>query len=140
LAKKSSVAAEPLAGSRYVGCLGPFLPLRDLEFDGVTFCEALVPVGCDRTVVNKYIGPTIVTDKPKTLGIVKPFHSSFKAIHSLIPLPRMPDIVLPVTEHVKLIQRKEDKGILGNKLALARNVSMKAPVSSPCAGERERCF
>src|SRR6266436_4490941 len=86
LAKKSSVITEPLVGSRYVGCLGPFLPLRDLEFDGIAFCEALVPVGCDRTVVNKYIGPTIVTDKTKTLGIVKPFHSPFKAIHSRIPL------------------------------------------------------
>lgn len=77
MAKKSSVVTEPLAGSRYVGRLGPFLPLRDLEFDGITFCEAFVPVGCDRTIVNKHIGPTFVADEPKSFGIVKPFHSPF---------------------------------------------------------------
>ena len=70
-------AAEPLAGSQYVGCLGPFLPLDDLELDGVTFCEAFISVRCNCTVVNKNVRSTVVPNKPKTLGIVKPFNSPF---------------------------------------------------------------
>ena len=61
----------------YVGCLGSFLTLRYLEFDGIAFCEAFISVGCDRTVVNKYVRSTVMPNKPKTFGVVKPLYGPF---------------------------------------------------------------
>jgi len=75
--RKFSVNRAALAGSRYIGGLGPFLSLDDLELNGVTFCEAFIPVGCDGTVVNKHIRSSIVAYKPKPFGIVKPLDCPF---------------------------------------------------------------
>ena len=66
-----------LGGSHYIRCLGPLLPLYDLELDRITFCEAFVSVGCDCTIVNKYIRSTLVPNKPKTFSIVKPLYGPF---------------------------------------------------------------
>lgn len=61
----------------YICRLWPFLPLRDFEFDFVTFLKALVPFGCDGAIVHKYIGTIFTSDEPVAFCIIEPLDRAF---------------------------------------------------------------
>jgi len=79
------------------------LTLHDLKFDLIAFLQALIALGLDGAVVDKYIWSTFLTNESKTLSIVKPLHSAFNSrrLHTFpifpsgaeqqVPGPELPD-------------------------------------------------
>src|SRR5580658_2724071 len=60
---------------RTLGALG------DLEFNLITFLQALVSFRRNRAVVHKDVSSIFAADKPVPLGIVEPLHRTFQAFH-----------------------------------------------------------
>lgn len=54
--------------------LWTLLPLGDLELHHVTFLERLIPLALDGRIMNKHIGPGVLSDETIALGIAEPFH------------------------------------------------------------------
>src|ERR1019366_165947 len=70
---------------RHVACLRAFLTIDDLEFDLVTFLQALVAFDVDRTVVHEHVRTTILTAyKAKAFRVIEPLYGPFQS-HSLLP-------------------------------------------------------
>ena len=65
--------------------LRTLLALHDVEFDFITFLEALVPLDLDGTVMNEDVRSVVASDKTIALGVVKPLHLTLMLSH--VPLP-----------------------------------------------------
>ena len=68
--------AFSLAGFSYVAGLGAFGTIGDLKFNRVTLFKGFEPFPLNGGVMDKYILATFNFDKPKTLSVVEPLHSS----------------------------------------------------------------
>ena len=64
-----------------VRCLRSFLTLSDFEFHWVTFLQALVSLGSNCAVVNKYVRAIRASDEPVSFGVIEPLDGSFQTFH-----------------------------------------------------------
>ena len=61
----------------YVRRLGPFLSFCNIETDPVSLGERFKTITLNFREVNEHIRSIVLLDKPKTLRVVKPLHSTF---------------------------------------------------------------
>ena len=65
----------------HVRCLRALLTFGDFELHLIAFLQALVSLGSDCAVVNKYVWPIRTSDEPVPLGVIEPLNGSFQAFH-----------------------------------------------------------
>lgn len=82
------MAREYLRYFTDVSCLRAFLPLHDLEFDLITFLQALIAFRGDRAIVHKDVRSIVASNKTVAFGIVEPFHNTFQTFHLRPPRAR----------------------------------------------------
>jgi hypothetical protein len=61
--------------------LGSFLALYDVEFDFVTFFQALISVELNCAVVHKHVRTVVSADEAITLRVVEPLDLAFVLSH-----------------------------------------------------------
>jgi hypothetical protein len=83
---KAGSSRKTLAGFRNIGRLRAFRSLGDLKLYLIALLQALIALGCNRTVVHKNIGTAVTSDEAITFGVVEPFNRAFQTFH--FPPPR----------------------------------------------------